>query len=205
MTSLPQSGRQLRCYLGPGVVDVSIPQRHERTSTKWYHDHTLRMTRLNVYAGPAGFYLIRGGPDGETKPLDTSYQARWPFFPARRRRRMTIPRNKTYYEIPLAIQDRSFNWNGTLFYPDSRAFFDGESRWSIHPEDLRSRRFGTPSSLEHLMVNGNTWPFLTWSSAATGLRFFNGCNSRFLILDFGHSRGSRSGRLATRAASWHDE
>ena len=35
----------------------------QRASTLWYHDHTLGMTRLNVYAGPAGFYLIRGGPD----------------------------------------------------------------------------------------------------------------------------------------------
>ena len=30
-------------------------------ATLWYHDHTLGMTRLNVYAGPAGFYLLRGG------------------------------------------------------------------------------------------------------------------------------------------------
>ena len=30
-------------------------------TTLWYHDHTLGMTRSNVYAGPAGFWLIRGG------------------------------------------------------------------------------------------------------------------------------------------------
>lgn len=35
----------------------------QRATTLWYHDHTLGMTRLNVYAGPAGFYLIHGGPD----------------------------------------------------------------------------------------------------------------------------------------------
>jgi hypothetical protein len=35
----------------------------QRAATLWYHDHTLGMTRLNVYAGPAGFYLLRGGPD----------------------------------------------------------------------------------------------------------------------------------------------
>ena len=35
----------------------------QRATTLWYHDHTLGMTRLNVYAGPAGFYLLRGGPD----------------------------------------------------------------------------------------------------------------------------------------------
>ena len=28
-------------------------------STLWYHDHVLGMTRLNVYAGPAGFWLLR--------------------------------------------------------------------------------------------------------------------------------------------------
>src|SRR5215207_4209074 len=33
----------------------------QRATTLWYHDHTLGMTRVNVYAGPAGFYLIRGG------------------------------------------------------------------------------------------------------------------------------------------------
>ncbi len=31
----------------------------------WYHDHTLGMTRSNVYAGPAGFYLLRGGPSDQ--------------------------------------------------------------------------------------------------------------------------------------------
>jgi len=34
----------------------------QRASTLWFHDHTLGMTRANVYAGPAGFYLLRGGP-----------------------------------------------------------------------------------------------------------------------------------------------
>ena len=28
------------------------------------------MTRLNVYAGPAGFYLIRGGPAGDDEVLE---------------------------------------------------------------------------------------------------------------------------------------
>ncbi|HEX9351816.1 MAG TPA: hypothetical protein VF877_11140, partial [Gaiellaceae bacterium] len=29
----------------------------QAAATLWYHDHTLGMTRSNVYAGPAGFYL----------------------------------------------------------------------------------------------------------------------------------------------------
>ena len=36
-------------------------------TTLWYHDHALGMTRNNVYAGPAGFWLVRGGTfDGAT-------------------------------------------------------------------------------------------------------------------------------------------
>ena len=36
------------------------------STTLWYHDHTLGMTRNNVYAGPAGFWLIREAGGGET-------------------------------------------------------------------------------------------------------------------------------------------
>ena len=35
-----------------------------------------------------------------------------------------FPPNKTYYEIPIAVQDRAFNDDGSLFFPDTRAFFD---------------------------------------------------------------------------------
>ena len=55
---------------GPGFATFQYPNP-DRASTKWYHDHTLGMTRLNVYAGPAGFYLIRGGPDGDKAVLDS--------------------------------------------------------------------------------------------------------------------------------------
>ena len=35
-----------------------------------------------------------------------------------------------------------------------------------------------------IMVNGNTWPFQTVEQRRYRFRFLNGCNSRFLILDF---------------------
>ena len=57
----------------PGDPDLpfsNIPNAN-RASTIWYHDHALGMTRLNVYAGPAGFYIIRGGPAGDDAVLDT--------------------------------------------------------------------------------------------------------------------------------------
>ena len=43
---------------GPGFAIFQYPN-NQREATLWYHDHTLGMTRLNVYAGPAGFYLLR--------------------------------------------------------------------------------------------------------------------------------------------------
>jgi spore coat protein A, manganese oxidase len=62
-------------------------------TTLWYHDHALGITRLNVYAGLAGFYLIR---DPEEDALN-------------------LPSGP--YEIPLMIQDRSFHADGSLSYP----------------------------------------------------------------------------------------
>ena len=49
---------------GPGFATFQYPN-DQRASTLWYHDHTLGMTRLNVYAGPAGFFIIREAPKGQ--------------------------------------------------------------------------------------------------------------------------------------------
>ena len=86
----------------------------QAATTLWYHDHALGLTRLNVYAGPAGFYLLRGGPtDKVSGVLPKPAPARGD------------PPGKKYYEIPIVIQDRSFNTDGSLFFPSDRAFFEG--------------------------------------------------------------------------------
>ena len=65
----------------------------QAAATLWYHDHALGITRLNVYAGLAGFYLIR---DQTEKALN-------------------LPRDE--FEIPLMLQDRLFHRDGSLYYP----------------------------------------------------------------------------------------
>mgnify|MGYP001169821917 CR=1 FL=1 len=65
----------------------------QRASTLWYHDHAVGITRLNVYAGLVGLYIIR---DEEEM-------------------RLNIPKGE--YEVPLIIFDRSVNEDGSLFYP----------------------------------------------------------------------------------------
>ncbi|HEY6748942.1 MAG TPA: multicopper oxidase domain-containing protein, partial [Mycobacteriales bacterium] len=86
-------------------------------------------------------------------------------------------------EIPIVIQDRSFNTDGSLFYPDSRAFFDGYAGPYV-PETDVSPIWNPEFFGNTMMVNGNTWPFQRVEQRRYRLRFLNGCQSRFLILDF---------------------
>ncbi|HET9346455.1 MAG TPA: multicopper oxidase, partial [Candidatus Limnocylindrales bacterium] len=155
----------------------------QRASTIWYHDHTLGMTRLNVYAGPAGFFIIRGGPGDAVTDTRTGRPATLPGpAPA-----LGDPAGTVYREIPIAIQDRTFRSNGSLFYPDSRTYFDEIAGPYIgdetSPTDIspiwNPEFFGNT-----IMVNGATWPYLDVEQARYRFRFLNGCDSRFLILDF---------------------
>ncbi|HEU0042149.1 MAG TPA: multicopper oxidase domain-containing protein, partial [Jiangellaceae bacterium] len=146
----------------------------QAASTMWFHDHTLGMTRANVYAGPAGFYLLRGGAHDLPPGV----------LPGPAPARGDLPGTR-YYEIPLAIQDRSFNADGALFYPESRAFFDGFEGPYVPDSDVppiwNPETFGNT-----MLVNGKTWPFLEVEPRRYRLRILNGCNGRFLILRFDH-------------------
>ena len=173
---------------GPGFATFQYPNRN-RASTLWYHDHSLGMTRLNVYAGPAGFYLIRGGPSGDDAVLDIRSGTTAVLPGPAPKQFDKFPSNKTYYEIPIAIQDRSFNADGSLFYPDSRAFFDNYLQPFIPETDI-SPIWNPEFFGNMIMVNGNTWPFLNVEQRRYRLRFLNGCQSRFLILDFSNISGA---------------
>jgi FtsP/CotA-like multicopper oxidase with cupredoxin domain len=167
---------------GPGFATFQYPN-DQRESTLWYHDHALGMTRLNVYAGPAGFFLVRGGPEGDKAVLDSRTGATAVLPGPAPNEGDRFPPNKTYYEIPIAVQDRSFNTDGSLFYPDTRVFFDGIVRDYI-PDGEFSPIWNPEFFGNMIMVNGNTWPFQTVEQRRYRLRFLNGCQSRFLILDF---------------------
>lgn len=165
---------------GPGFAVFQYPNS-DRPRTLWYHDHTLGMTRLNVYAGPAGFYLLRGPEDRTLRDTRTGAAARLP-GPAPREED-GFPAARDYREIPLAIQDRSFNQDGSLFYPDSRTFFDGAVA-PFTPGGEFSPYWNPEFFGITIVVNGNTWPLLEVEQVRYRLRLLNGCQSRFLILDF---------------------
>jgi FtsP/CotA-like multicopper oxidase with cupredoxin domain len=153
----------------------------QRASTLWYHDHTLGMTRANVYAGPAGFYLLRGGPaDAVVGILPGPAPA------------LGDPPGMAYHEIPIAIQDRTFTPDGSLFYPDNRAFFEGLDPSQLRIPFMPDAACGGESDVapiwnpeffgNAIVVNGGTWPSLEVEQRRYRFRFLNGCNSRFLIL-----------------------
>lgn len=141
----------------------------QQAANLWYHDHAYGITRANVYAGLAGFYLLRDEFDtGEPgNPLG-------------------LPAGYGLYEIPLVIQDKSFNADGTLFYAPSPAWI---------PEF-----FGDVA-----VVNGKAWPNLDVEQAVYRFRIINGSQARFYNLSLSSGQviyqiGNGSGLFDTPVA-----
>ena len=172
----------------------------QAATTLWYHDHTMGMTRLNVYAGPAGFWLIRGG--AYDKPM-TRQGRDGPLSPAvlpgpapkagdslaDLNSRDSLVRRQIR-EIPIVIQDRTFHEDGSLFYPEGREFFEmrdpevkGLDIPFIPDPDSDISPFWNPEAFFNtIVVNGKTWPKFEVSPAQYRFRLLNGCNSRFIDL-----------------------
>jgi spore coat protein A len=129
---------------------VSYPNQQPATLL-WFHDHGLGATRLNVFAGLAGAYIIRDANDTGAEPNPIG-----------------IPGGA--YEVPLVIQDRSFNTDGTFLYPRSE----------IPGVTWIGEYFG-----DVMLVNGKVWPFLEVEPRMYRFRILNGCNARILSLDIG--------------------
>jgi FtsP/CotA-like multicopper oxidase with cupredoxin domain len=103
---------------------------------------------------------------------------------------VTASIRNTIREIPIVIQDRSFNSDGSLFYPETRAFFEGVEPRQLQIPFIPNRRsdispIWNPEAFFNVMVvNGVAWPKLEVAPALYRFRFLNGCNSRFLWLKF---------------------
>jgi spore coat protein A, manganese oxidase len=127
----------------------------------WYHDHALGITRLNVMAGLAAHYLLRDAVDNGRGGNFPDYPGRG--LPFTDPDRTDLPK----YEIPLAIQDRTFTRNGQLDYP---------ANWQ--PEF-----FG-----DVVTVNGKIWPYLNVEPRRYRFRILNGSNSRFYNLQLSNGQ-----------------
>jgi len=132
-------------FFGHGASKTYQYGNTQEAAGLWFHDHALGITRLNVFAGLAGGYLVRDAND----PGDGTLLPAPP------------------YEVPLVIQDRMFNADGTFDYPL------GEDRnWA--PEF-----FGDVAT-----VNGKAWPNLAVDKGKYRFRVFNGSQARFYNFRF---------------------
>jgi FtsP/CotA-like multicopper oxidase with cupredoxin domain len=172
----------------PGVGSFTYPNDQPST-TLWYHDHTLGMTRNNVYAGPAGFWLIRDN-GGESGLVSGTLPGPAPVAGEDLLETNVTGRDK-YREIPIVIQDRSFNADGSLFYPGDRAFFEGVPVSDLDIPFIGDPK-GSPSDIAPIwnpeaffnvmVVNGVSWPNQDVEPDLYRFRLLNGCNSRFINL-----------------------
>jgi len=226
--------------LGQGYAIDTYPN-DQPTTTLWYHDHTLGITRLNVYAAGAGFWLIRdpsavdagcagGGAtpnlacSPETGLVKGTLPAPAPALgqdPNCSARPGPGPGGDGHHrdghhgdggsdgrcvrdqirEIPIAIQPKSFNADGTQYFPADRAFFeglgDGQS-YALNP-DMTSLVtddglfpflpqaisdiapvWNPEAFFNTMVVNGNTWPQLDVAAERYRFRLLNAADSRFL-------------------------
>ena len=167
-----QSGRDLNVHLHGGVTPPefdghphdTIPNGTERlykypnparSATLWYHDHAHGETHLTLFAGLAGFYIL-DDPNDEA---------------------LELPQGD--YDVPLMIQDRSFNADGSFRYRfDLDRGFRGDT----------------------ILVNGAVAPRMKVERRIYRLRFLNASNARAYKLELGNGRkmiqiGSDGGML----------
>lgn len=157
-----------------GAATYQYPN-DQRATQMWFHDHSLGMTRSNVYTGLLGNYVLRGGESDRPSAL--------------------LPQGA--YEIPLVIQDRAFNNDGSLFYPGDRAFFEGVAKDKLRIPFIPSNNSDVPPiwNPEYfsnvMLVNGNSWPNLNVEQRRYRFRILNGSDSRFMILKIANNPTAR--------------
>ncbi len=155
-------------YTGPKFnKEIHEYTNHQPGTTLWYHDHAMALTRLNVYAGLAGFYLLRDSIE----------------------ERSNLPCGD--YEYPLLIADKTFNEDGSLFYPDEPPF-----PVPVHPSI-------TPGFVGNtIVVNGKVWPYLNVEPRKYRFRLLNGSNRRGYVISLSNEQpmiqlGTDGGFLTT--------
>ena len=127
----------------PGQTQRAVYPNQQNSTLLWYHDHGDQITRLNVYAGLVGLYILRDAQDtgAENNPLGVPGGA---------------------YEIPLVFSDRLFDAKGELFYSDT-------SEWI--PEFFGDTAIVNGAVQPYLEVEPRMYRFRILSAA--NARFFN--------------------------------
>ncbi|MCY2991320.1 MAG: multicopper oxidase domain-containing protein [Planctomycetota bacterium] len=151
------SHQGLGYYSFPAAAGNAATYRYPNTQEAaaiWFHDHTLGVTRLNVYAGLAGAYLI-------TDPG------------------LHLPPNLpgAAQIVPVVLQDRMFDTHGQFFFPADSA---GGALSSPNPQ----HPYWVPEFFgDVIVVNGKAWPYHYVEPQRFRFLFLNGSNARVYELD----------------------
>jgi spore coat protein A, manganese oxidase len=129
--------------------DYAYPN-DQPAATLWYHDHRMDFTGPQVYRGLAGLYLLRDEVEDD----------------------LHLPRGER--EVPLVIQDRTFEEDGSFYYPSLDPSLMGEHGTLA---TAINGVFG-----DTILVNGAPWPYLEVSNTRYRFRMLNGSNARFYDL-----------------------
>jgi len=121
---------------------------NQPASMQWYHSHAYHRTGVQVYHGLAGLFYI-DDPASQQKALPDDYAVN---------------------DIPLVIQDRNFNQDGSFRYIGS----------------MHEQMAGIQGS--EILVNGVVRPKLNVTHKQTRFRILNGSNARIYNLEFSDQR-----------------
>lgn len=132
---------------GPKFVkSIYTYANQQPAATLWYHDHTLGIARQNVYAGLAGYYLLRD-------PADTLAPQ--------------LPQGA--FDIPLVIQDKLFFADGSLNFPSAGINPDLHPYWV--PEFFGDTNVVNGKAWPNLNVERRQYRFRLLN--ASNARFYN--------------------------------
>jgi spore coat protein A len=137
----------------------------------WYHDHAMDLTRVNAYGGLASAYIIRD--DLENSLIRTGA------LPGR--------------EVPLVFQDKTFNSDGSLWYPtqyeanQDNAGTNQNGRWERGPQISGYPVPVEPSCVpeffgDTILCNGTAYPSFNVSANRYRFRVLNAFQGRFMNL-----------------------
>jgi len=187
-----------------GNSDVYTYPMVQEEATIWFHDHTLGKTHHNVIAGPAGFFPVKDPAKHGAitaawvpgTPLPAGADYTWLDPVTEPRTPFAGVTNFPTYDLFLAIQDRSFNDDGTINFsnglgqtiPPPPAILPGGYtpvtngvNPLVHPTWV-PEYFG-----DHALVNGVLWPKKQTEPGWYRMRIVDGSDSRCYSLGFQRS------------------
>jgi FtsP/CotA-like multicopper oxidase with cupredoxin domain len=135
--------------INPGQSWRPVLKIDQAASTAWFHPHPHHQTARQIYMGLAGMIIVDDGSDA----------------------RLGLPRTFGIDDLPIILQDRSFNSDGSIEYDDL---------------DALSIVYGARG--DTIIVNGVITPVAKVPPGLVRLRLLNGANAQNFELRFSDQR-----------------